>query len=89
MPFGERSLKQQPKEKDAKTPAHGAPVEITEDMEENDILKAMGLPAGFDTTKGKPVSDANHHGARLKSKRQYRQYMNRRGGFNRPLDPSL
>ena len=24
---------------------------------------------------------------RVKTHREYRQYMNRRGGFNRPLDP--
>lgn len=49
----------------------------------------MGF-GGFDSTKGKPVDD-NAHGAaagatRHESKRDYRQYMNRRGGFNRPLD---
>ena len=39
--------------------------------------------------KGKPL-DENHVGPALGAvhkpkKRQYRQYMNRRGGFNRPL----
>jgi len=46
----------------------------------------MGLPVGFETTKGKHV-DGNYKGmTKVKSVRQYRQYMNRRGGFNRPLD---
>ncbi len=37
--------------------------------------------------QGKQVKDptANISGMKLKSTRQARQYMNRRGGFNRPL----
>ncbi|PVU99782.1 hypothetical protein BB559_000417 [Furculomyces boomerangus] len=41
---------------------------------------------GFDTTKGKKVF-GNHPGsANVVKARKYRQYMNRKGGFNRPLD---
>lgn len=40
----------------------------------------MGLPGGFDSSKGKPAPpDAGHHAARVKSQRKFRQYMNRRG----------
>lgn len=58
-------------------------------------MRAMGIPVGFDSTKvrcplavpacslaaqGKEKpADAKHHAVRLKSKRVYRQYMNRRG----------
>lgn len=46
----------------------------------------------FDTTKGKMVEEnvksAAVGTARHETKREYRQYMNRRGGFNRPLDKS-
>ena len=51
------------------------------------MMAAMGLPVGFDTTSGKEVADARCHvsGVLVKTKRQARQYMNRRGGFNRPL----
>ena len=50
-------------------------------------LKALGLPLCFVSTKGKHVP-GNYVGAvRVKTHREYRQYMNRRGGFNRPLDP--
>lgn len=54
--------------------------------EEIEMMKLMGF-GGFDTTKGKKVlgNEANH-GAQVQTKRKYRQYMNRRGGFNRPLD---
>jgi U4/U6.U5 tri-snRNP-associated protein 3 len=56
--------------------------------EEIEMLKVMGF-AGFDTTKGKHVEDGkcNAHAINIQQKRKYRQYMNRKGGFNRPLDP--
>ncbi|KEI38089.1 uncharacterized protein L969DRAFT_18874 [Mixia osmundae IAM 14324] len=46
----------------------------------------MGF-GGFGTTKGHHVAGNNDIGtADVKKERVYRQYMNRRGGFNRPLD---
>jgi len=54
--------------------------------EEIEMLKIMGF-AGFDTTKGKHVEGTNHSAINIQQKRKYRQYMNRKGGFNRPLDP--
>ncbi|XP_071500983.1 uncharacterized protein [Diadema antillarum] len=59
-----------------------------EDMTEDEIemMKVMGF-ASFDTTKGKHVAGSNNaFAANIQMKRKYRQYMNRRGGFNRPLD---
>jgi U4/U6.U5 tri-snRNP-associated protein 3 len=50
-----------------------------------EMMKMMGIPTGFDSTKGKPVPGADVSGVRAVTKRQPRQYMNRRGGFNRPL----
>lgn len=57
--------------------------------EEEQMQALMGF-GGFDSTKGKAVED-NVKGAavgalRKEKKRKYRQYMNRRGGFNRPLE---
>ena len=59
--------------------------EIIDDKELNRI---MGF-SYFNTTKNKVVED-NFHGAAIggaskHKKRLYRQYMNRKGGFNRPL----
>eukprot|EP00602_Paraphysomonas_sp_CaronLab_P000562 CAMPEP_0185021336 /NCGR_PEP_ID=MMETSP1103-20130426/4027_1 /TAXON_ID=36769 /ORGANISM="Paraphysomonas bandaiensis, Strain Caron Lab Isolate" /LENGTH=200 /DNA_ID=CAMNT_0027552799 /DNA_START=88 /DNA_END=689 /DNA_ORIENTATION=- len=59
-----------------------------DEVDEKEIMRVMGF-GGFDSTKEKPVED-NFKGAALgaaaKNKRRiYRQYMNRRGGFNRPL----
>jgi U4/U6.U5 tri-snRNP-associated protein 3 len=55
--------------------------------EELRMMQAMGIPFTFDTTQGRHVEDesVNVSGVKIKSKRTARQYMNRRGGFNRPL----
>ncbi|KAK9395333.1 U4/U6.U5 small nuclear ribonucleoprotein 27 kDa protein [Crotalus adamanteus] len=54
--------------------------------EEIEMMKMMGF-AGFDTTKGKKVDGSvNAYAVNVSQKRKYRQYMNRKGGFNRPLD---
>mmetsp|Transcript_5216 Transcript_5216/g.8081 ORF Transcript_5216/g.8081 Transcript_5216/m.8081 type:complete len:208 (-) Transcript_5216:649-1272(-) len=63
-----------------------APVEEVEEDEDSKIRRMMGLPGGFDSTKGKKVEGADISAVKLKSQRHYRQYMNRKGGFNRPLD---
>jgi len=49
------------------------------------LASIMGLN-GFGTTKGKPVEGNQEGGVNVKKVRTWRQYMNRRGGFNRPLD---
>jgi len=51
-----------------------------------EIMKVLGLPAGFDSTKGKHVPGNCQGAVEKRTDRRYRQYMNRRGGFNRPLD---
>ena len=83
--FGQRVVKK--KEEERKQKEKEKPV-IHDGMSMEEQMRAMGLPVGFDTTQGKKVEDekVNAHGVRLKTQRQYRQYMNRRGGFNRPLD---
>ncbi|KAG8764292.1 hypothetical protein FRC11_005096 [Ceratobasidium sp. 423] len=62
-------------------------IEEGEDMEEDEMqmMAAMGF-GGFDTTKGKTVSGNQQGAANVKKQRTWRQYMNRKGGFNRPLD---
>jgi U4/U6.U5 tri-snRNP-associated protein 3 len=52
------------------------------------MMRAMGLPLAFDTTQGRHVPGTDVSAAKVIKKRRYRQYMNRPGGFNRPLDPS-
>lgn len=53
--------------------------------EEQDMMRMMGF-CGFDTTKGKKVEGNDVGAVHVILKRKYRQYMNRKGGFNRPLD---
>ena len=57
--------------------------------EEEQMQRLLGF-SGFASTKGDQVEDNKTtaaKGAATKNKaRKYRQYMNRKGGFNRPLD---
>jgi len=53
--------------------------------EERKMKELMGF-GSFHTTKGKKVDGNNVGAVNVPVKRKYRQYMNRRGGFNRPLD---
>ena len=61
-----------------------------EDMDEDtwQMKKMMGF-AGFKSTKNQkvPGNDKNY-GVRKDKRMEARQYMNRQGGFNRPLSPS-
>ena len=63
--------------------------ELDELDEEEQMQKLFGF-GGFASTKGKSVEDNQSSAARgvaAKNKaRKYRQYMNRKGGFNRPLE---
>lgn len=54
--------------------------------EEAEMMRTMGF-CNFGTTKGKHVIGNSIYVANIAKQRKYRQYMNRRGGFNRPLDP--
>ena len=58
---------------------------LLEELEENEppLSQVLGF-SGFKTTKGKKHVD--YGGVQLIKKRKYRQYMNRPGGFNRPID---
>lgn len=50
-------------------------------------MQAMMGFSGFGSTKGKKVAGNDVGGVRKEKKTEYRQYMNRQGGFNRPLSP--
>ncbi|KAJ4141859.1 hypothetical protein NW754_014649 [Fusarium falciforme] len=60
------------------------------DAEDDDMaaMQAMMGFGGFGTTKNKKVAGNNVGGVSKEKKTEYRQYMNRQGGFNRPLSPS-
>ncbi|POS84324.1 hypothetical protein EPUL_003564 [Erysiphe pulchra] len=52
------------------------------------MMKAMMGFSNFGTTHQKKVPGNNVSAVRKEKKTEYRQYMNRVGGFNRPLSPS-
>lgn len=56
---------------------------------ENDqeVAEIMGF-SGFSSTSGSHVQGAKGGGSKIESKSQYRRYMNRKKGFNRPLSPT-
>ncbi|KAL5628694.1 hypothetical protein BROUX41_002085 [Berkeleyomyces rouxiae] len=62
-------------------------LEIDVDGDGMDAMQAMLGFGGFGTTKNKKVAGNNAGGVSKEKKSQYRQYMNRVGGFNRPLSP--
>lgn len=65
-------------------------LDLPEDNEE-DIEEAMRRNMGFTrfrSTKNTKVPGNDIYGVRKERKTVYRQYMNRAGGFNRPLSPT-
>ncbi|KAI0703631.1 hypothetical protein BC835DRAFT_1318526 [Cytidiella melzeri] len=60
------------------------PMDATND-DDAAMMAMMGM-SGFGSTKGKHVEGNQEGAASVKKMRTWRQYMNRRGGFNRPLD---
>ena len=62
-------------------------VDVDSDPEMAEMRRAMGF-TGFKSTKNTKVKGNNVYGVRKEKKTEYRQYMNRVGGFNRPLSPS-
>lgn len=66
------------------TPEEGEEMEVST-ADEEAMMATMGL-SGFGSTKGKHVEGNQEGSVNIKKIRTWRQYMNRRGGFNRPLD---
>jgi len=54
--------------------------------DDDSVMMAMMGLSGFGTTKGKHIEGNQEGAVNVKKVRTWRQYMNRRGGFNRPLD---
>ena len=70
--------------------AAAEPVDEEAAAVEAEMMKLMGF-SGFNSTQGQHVEDpnANVSGFKKKTTRRARQYMNRPGGFNRPLPDEL
>ncbi|CAJ1957176.1 unnamed protein product [Cylindrotheca closterium] len=82
------------KEEEAKPKPQETIIEVHEEelegLDEEDQMRMLMGIQGFGTTKGKEVKDNKNSAAKgvaAKNKaRKYRQYMNRKNGFNRPLE---
>lgn len=62
-------------------------VDDTKGLTEEQLMeKLMGF-GDFSSSKGKEHLSTDISGVSKRSRRRYRQYMNRKGGFNRPLSP--
>ena len=57
------------------------------DNEEAQMMKMMGFGTFRSTKNTKVPGNDKNYGVRKEKKTTYRQYMNRTGGFNRPLSP--
>ncbi|KAI9500711.1 U4/U6.U5 tri-snRNP-associated protein 3 [Coemansia spiralis] len=55
-------------------------------MTEEEQMNALLGFGGFGSTKGKQIAGNDVGTANVKKQRKFRQYMNRKGGFNRLLD---
>jgi U4/U6.U5 tri-snRNP-associated protein 3 len=62
-------------------------VEEDEDEDQAAIRKIMGFGKFKSTKNTKVPGNDKNYGVRKEKKTEYRQYMNRTGGFNRPLSP--
>ncbi|KAJ5825822.1 hypothetical protein N7474_002960 [Penicillium riverlandense] len=66
-------------------------LDFKEDADEDEMETLMRKSMGFTrfrSTKNTKIPGNDIYGVRKEKKIQYRQYMNRQGGFNRPLSPS-
>ena len=72
-------------------PRDGMDIDTDDPVAEDDVEEMMRRSMGFSrfrSTKNTKVPGNNVYGVRKEKKTEYRQYMNRIGGFNRPLSPS-
>ncbi|KAL8999161.1 MAG: hypothetical protein Q9169_001940 [Polycauliona sp. 2 TL-2023] len=76
-----------PNGKPAAAPPSKMDIDEDSDPETAQMRRMMGF-ADFKTTKNTKVPGNDVYAVRKEKKTEYRQYMNRVGGFNRPLSPS-
>ncbi|KAH9217547.1 hypothetical protein DL95DRAFT_423911 [Leptodontidium sp. 2 PMI_412] len=88
----DREAQAQPAKKGKKGKKAAKPVEDDDDLivedDGMDAMQAMMGFGGFGTTHQQKVAGNDIYAVRKEKKTEYRQYMNRVGGFNRPLSPS-
>jgi U4/U6.U5 tri-snRNP-associated protein 3 len=73
---------------DQKAPTNGHKDTVSDEGEDDALLRSMMGFSTFKSTQNTKVPGNNIYGVRKEKKTEYRQYMNRVGGFNRPLSPT-
>jgi U4/U6.U5 tri-snRNP-associated protein 3 len=81
-----QDMKKEPEEKPQNNGNVKSEMDVDEDDEDARLRKMMGITS-FRSTKNTKVPGNQIYGVRKEKKTVYRQYMNRVGGFNRPLSP--
>lgn len=71
----------------AASPLATQTMELDSDPEIAEMQRSLGFTK-FKTTKQTKVPGNDWYGIAKEKSTEYRQYMNRVGGFNRPLSPS-
>jgi len=61
---------------------------LEDEDEEAKMQRLMGFKSFRSTKNTKVPGNDKNYGVNKVKKAEYRQYMNRTGGFNRPLSPS-
>ncbi|KAL8666111.1 MAG: hypothetical protein Q9168_007548 [Polycauliona sp. 1 TL-2023] len=84
---GTTSTSAPPSAKPTAAPPMKMDIDEDSDPETAQMRRMMGF-ADFKTTKNTKVPGNDVYAVRKEKKTEYRQYMNRVGGFNRPLSPS-
>ncbi|KAI1111967.1 hypothetical protein F5Y14DRAFT_453560 [Nemania sp. NC0429] len=83
----ERRGRRPTREEDGEVDAMDEDDDVAVEDDEMGAMQAMMGFGGFGSTKGQKVAGNNAGGVYKAKKTEYRQYMNRIGGFNRPLSP--
>jgi U4/U6.U5 tri-snRNP-associated protein 3 len=71
-----------------KAATNGYKATISDEDDEDALLRTIMGFSTFRSTQNTKVPGNNIYGVRKEKKTEYRQYMNRVGGFNRPLSPT-
>lgn len=83
-----RVKSQRPKVGGADADDNAMDVDGEEDAEAAEMERVMGFSSFSSTMDTKVPGNDKNYAVRKEKKTEYRQYMNRQGGFNRPLSPS-
>lgn len=77
-----------PVQKESRSHVNGDTTMVDGEIDEDALMRRLMGFSMFKSTKNTKVPGNQIYGVRKEKKTEYRQYMNRVGGFNRPLSPT-